>query len=353
LEIKVPEHQLAADYSWWFHLFALVGSFVLAGQFALQLFIRWKFLTRLKWFNLFLAALVVAVLVVDGLYLINLPERRALNASLRIGIVGVTILFSLFQIRLACVGEFATNRRRIVSSFVLLVIYGSLAGWSSHRFYTTIVPPEAYAPPVMALPGTHVKSNRYVGMTDKGREIPLYRWQAETNKDPEVIRSMMNLLIGSMPTVIQREGPDQRSNCHGWVFMAGRFLLTGNHVAQILEDNNYQAVSTPAPGDVVIYRNEMNEIVHTGLVAGILADQTIMIESKWSVGSRFLHAPDAQPYSARYTYYRTARPSNSLAIRFQVKEQVVEQFRGEPADRKKATQRPTNLSTTRVHKAAG
>lgn len=350
----MPEHQLAADYSWWFLLFALVGSFVLAGQFALQLCTRWKFLTRLQWLNLILASLVLAVLVVDGLYLINLPERRALNASLRIGIVGVTMLVGLFQVRLASQSQLATDQWRTVSSLVLLIIYGSIAGWSWHRYYTTIIPAELFQPPLVQLPGVHVKSNRYVGITDKGREIPLYRWQAESAKDREVIRSMMNLMTSSLSTVIQRDGPDQRSNCHGWVFMAGRFLLTGNHVAQILEDNDYQAVSTPAPGDVVIYRNDMNEIVHTGLVAGILADQSIMIESKWSVGSRFLHAPEAQPYSPQFTYYRTTRPSHSLAIRFQDKEQVVEQLRLESAAaRKKATQRPTNFSKTRIQKAAG
>ena len=78
---------------------------------------------------------------------------------------------------------------------------------------------------------------------------------------------------------------------------------------------------------MVIYRDLQSKIVHTGLVVGILSDGSVMVESKWSVGCRFLHRPEDQPYSTVFAYYRTSRRNHTLAIRAQTQPYVAERNR--------------------------
>ena len=42
---------------------------------------------------------------------------------------------------------------------------------------------------------------------------------------------------------------------------------------------------------------------------------TLMVESKWGLGGRFVHRPEQQPYGTSYCYYRSARQGHALAIR--------------------------------------
>ncbi len=346
------EQQLATNSLEWLLLLSFCGSVFLVGQRALQLFLGYRLFKRSEWLNTGLATIVVAVLVVDGVPLIDLPKHLELSALLQVVIVTVALGMVWFHSRLAYRGQLAEARWRRTSILALLISSVTIAAWSSHRFYTTVMPSTVSDFPRAAIPGHKIPSTRYVAVTDRGREVPLFRWQVESDEDPKIIRSMMALLLGQIPTVIQRDEPDMRSNCHGWVFTRGRFLLSGECVEQVLEDNGYEVVTSPHAGDVVIYRNG-HVIVHTGLVTGILSDGSVIVESKWSVGARFLHGPGDQPYSQKFAYYRTSRQSHSLAIRVQNRPYVADQDHADQWRQRKAVQLPIDLTGKTVVTDAG
>ena len=113
-----------------------------------------------------------------------------------------------------------------------------------------------------------------------------------------------------LPNLICTDAPGVDYNCHGWVFTGGQFWLSGVEVAQILRDNDYQAVSVPRPGDIIVYRRGP-EIVHTGLVRAV-DDLGVIIESKWGTRGRYIHVPENQDYADDFTYYRSGRQGHLL-----------------------------------------
>ncbi|GIW83907.1 MAG: hypothetical protein KatS3mg106_420 [Gemmataceae bacterium] len=87
-----------------------------------------------------------------------------------------------------------------------------------------------------------------VAITDRGRHIPL--GEPIEVRSPETVQAAEKRYLEStryIDNVILRGFGDDRSNCHGWVFTAGRYLLSGQDVLKILEDNGYQEVSDPRP----------------------------------------------------------------------------------------------------------
>ena len=150
-------------------------------------------------------------------------------------------------------------------------------------------------------------------ISDRGRAIPLFRMHADVPGWPGGFQGTTAALKRMMQTVICRAGPDAGANCHGWVFAGGRYLLDGNGVQTILDDNGYEPCSEPQTGDLVVYWSG-EFIAHTGVVSGVLADGTVLVESKWNLQERFLHRPEDQPYSREFTYYRTARGSHDITI---------------------------------------
>ncbi|MFN0019971.1 MAG: hypothetical protein ACKVP0_17065 [Pirellulaceae bacterium] len=140
-----------------------------------------------------------------------------------------------------------------------------------------------------------------VAVTDRRREVELYRWVRGGNDE---------LSTAS----VQGDSENTRANCHGWVFTGGKHLLWRDGVARILEDNGYRKCEDPRPGDLIVYRDDRGEILHTGLVrAGLFGG--MLIESKWGLEGRFVHDPKQQPYGNRYSYYRSARQGHALATR--------------------------------------
>jgi hypothetical protein len=102
-------------------------------------------------------------------------------------------------------------------------------------------------------------------------------------------------------------------NCHGWVYTGGRFWIRSGQVDGILNENGYREVAEPRVGDLVIYRNEKGEILHTGLVSSLAGDGgTLLFEGKWGRLGRFLHRPEDQPYGKNWTYYRSPRRGHLL-----------------------------------------
>ncbi len=113
-------------------------------------------------------------------------------------------------------------------------------------------------------------------------------------------------------TQIIRRGPaDERSNCHGWVFTGGKFLLTGDDVEQILKENGYQEVQTPLAGDVAVYRAG-GSVTHTGLVRYVTEGEPVLVEGKWGTLGIFLHPADKSVYGTDYTFYRSNRTGHLL-----------------------------------------
>ena len=115
-------------------------------------------------------------------------------------------------------------------------------------------------------------------------------------------------------TVIQRASADPLANCHGWVFLDGHYLISGESVQRILDDNGYEVVEETMAGDVIIYRDSDFNIVHSGVVRGVLDDGTVIIESKWGSEGVFLHNPKDTPYMATFEYYRSPRPMHRVKI---------------------------------------
>jgi hypothetical protein len=107
--------------------------------------------------------------------------------------------------------------------------------------------------------------------------------------------------------------PDDLSNCHGWVFAGGRYLLLGHKVDVILSDNGYEAVAAPAAGDVCVYRGPDGQVTHTGLVRAVLDDGTVLVESKWGRLGVYLHGVGESCYGTQFTYHRTARGGHLLS----------------------------------------
>jgi hypothetical protein len=112
--------------------------------------------------------------------------------------------------------------------------------------------------------------------------------------------------------VIRQGAADERTNCHGWVFTGGRYILSAEDVEVILRENGYAVTRDPRPGDLVIYRN-YETITHTALVQYVAEGQPALVRGKWGNLGLFLHHVDKSPYGTDFTYYRSPRSGHLLA----------------------------------------
>jgi hypothetical protein len=110
-----------------------------------------------------------------------------------------------------------------------------------------------------------------------------------------------------------RLGPaTDRTNCHGWVFTGGRFILSPDDVELILKENGYEEVQEPHPGDVIIYRRA-GVITHSGVIRYVTEGQPVLVESKWGTLGTFLHPANKSIYGDDFTFYRSHRSGHPLA----------------------------------------
>jgi hypothetical protein len=163
-------------------------------------------------------------------------------------------------------------------------------------------------------------------VTDQGRIFSLFHFDPrEAAYDPKLVATFIDAqpsqeTSGGMPphrdartaslAKISRTKvgqPDGVTNCHGWVFTGGRYALSDAAVEALLEDNGYERVPHPQAGDVVVYRGDAGQILHTGRVRRVHSNEEVWIESKWGSGSRYLHLPLDQCYSTTLEYYRAQR----------------------------------------------
>lgn len=151
-----------------------------------------------------------------------------------------------------------------------------------------------------------------VALTDLGREIELFHYGEI--QSAEAVESSMLEMERYTHEVIRIEGPNTTSNCHGWVFTGGGFVVPSEQVDTILADNGYVPVERAQSGDVVIYRDDSGRPQHTGLVRYVGDDGMVLVESKWGPLGVFLHNPETQPYGQNYGFWRSPRLGHRLKI---------------------------------------
>lgn len=264
---------------------------------------RWQRVTA------FAAALVLCLTAVDGLNFaqqeLSIRYRVAGSVAVIAMAAGLSwVHFSLWKTPRQIL------RRRATGWLVMLSSLG-LVGWSYHRFHERLSPPPNKPSLFISTPGEKNEVREFVAMTDLNRLIRVYRMTENRSKPVAEDQTISGNFIDS---TIQRAPANAAANCHGWVFLDSQFLIPGEAVQQILDDNDYEIVFEPNAGDVIIYRDEDRRIVHSGLVRGVLNDGTVIIESKWGVEGTFLHAPEGTPYSTSFEYYRSPRPDNHVRI---------------------------------------
>jgi len=141
--------------------------------------------------------------------------------------------------------------------------------------------------------------------TDRGQHFTLFRISPAF--DCRNLDQRDNEVHGDLAQrTLRRSPPDAKSNCHGWVFSGGPFWIDNPQVEQILLENEYQKTTQPRSGDLIIYRDDLGFIVHSGVVR-LNDDGRILVESKWGTMGCFLHAPADQIFSQTWAFYRSAR----------------------------------------------
>jgi hypothetical protein len=147
--------------------------------------------------------------------------------------------------------------------------------------------------------------------TDRGGPVAVHDVAHETTPTDEVSESFLARSRDRALHLIRTAPPDRGTNCHGWVFTGGRYVVDSRQVERILADNGYQAVATPREGDLVVYRCG-SAIIHSALVRSAADDGLIVLESKWTSLGRYLHLPQDYSPEATWTYYRSPRTGHLL-----------------------------------------
>jgi hypothetical protein len=163
-------------------------------------------------------------------------------------------------------------------------------------------------------PGSRFPDAEHFFLTDQGSHLPVFNWlvppeeyDAFARKSDKSFRERYTLTSTSPPTA--------QSNCHGWVFLQGKFLIFAEQVERILRENGYRPVAEPKVGDVIIYRDPSGTILHSGLVWWVGSEGQTLIHSKFGVSGRYLHSPIEQPYGERFSYYRADRRRHAVRLR--------------------------------------
>ena len=91
--------------------------------------------------------------------------------------------------------------------------------------------------------------------------------------------------------------------------------VASEDVDTILADNGYEVVGEPREGDIVIYRDGLGHVQHTGLVRFVGTDGLVLVESKWGSLGIYLHTPKEQPYGEFFNFRRSSRPGHELHLK--------------------------------------
>lgn len=260
----------------------------------------------------FAAALTLCLFAIDGLNFAHRELEARFRLTGTIAVIAVTASLTWLHLKHSKT-PWELFRHRPSAWFLLASSVG-LVFWSSRQFESRLNPPPKKAILVVGTPGTRSQVHEFVALTDRNHPIKVYRLEQEgtTSTDVEFPESVAYTEYSG--NMIQRAPAGPLANCHGWLFLDGQYLISGEAVQRILDDNEYEVVDQPLAGDVIIYRDTGRDIVHSGLVRGVLNDGTVIIESKWGTEGVFLHSPTDTPYSDMFEYYRSPRPTHRVKI---------------------------------------
>jgi len=150
-------------------------------------------------------------------------------------------------------------------------------------------------------------------MTDRGTPVSIR--EATSPREDAELKAIEELVMKSRSVrngVIRQHPATDRSNCHGWVFTAGRFWLPGENIDRILTENDYALVTDPKPGDLIVYRKGTS-VTHTALVRYVTEGYPVLVEGKWGCTGVYLHEAERSIYGSNFTYYRSSRQGHLLA----------------------------------------
>ncbi len=153
-----------------------------------------------------------------------------------------------------------------------------------------------------------LRSDAYA-TTDKGNRIDLMIRSVDTEEFDEFILRSRSAIEQVASKAMCRRDAYKESNCHGWTFTRGEYILRNEQVQTILDDNGYVRKETPQQNDVVVYRDNSGNIIHTGIVCGFVGDHQPLVQSKWGAGALYIHFLDEHPYTSNYEFYSTERQS--------------------------------------------
>ena len=149
--------------------------------------------------------------------------------------------------------------------------------------------------------------------TDRGTRVILR--EPIVTRDESDLRLVEDRLLHNtrLEEYVIRRGPaGDQSNCHGWVFAGGKYLLASETVDLILRENGYRETRQPRPGDLVIYR-QSGEVAHSAVVLYMTEGQPVLVEGKWGNLGIFLHPAEKCTYGQVYSFYHSDRRGHRLA----------------------------------------
>jgi hypothetical protein len=164
---------------------------------------------------------------------------------------------------------------------------------------------------------THIQSNlntsTNTATTDRGNPIELLSLTGPEH--PEQLLEYQKQLTADFDlSFIRRQPVSALTNCHGWVFAGGEYWIRGRSVPQILDDNGYRFTTYPRRGDLVIYRDGVDSVSHSGIVRYVSRGEPTLVESKWGAAGVYLHPVDKTPYGKSFAYYHSRRSGHKLTI---------------------------------------
>jgi hypothetical protein len=243
------------------------------------------------------------------------PAWLALGLLAALGL-GCQILFSP-HLATACAAVLAALRRPRTQGALLLAL-APLLGLAWLGRLPTALPDDPPEDPRAVKVAQLLKVRPLPGLafaTDRGRAVPAYQ-PAPDQLHPAELPDLEAFLLKRsemLTSLVRLAGPDLISNCHGWTFTGGRCWIRTEEAEVILRDNGYQGVSAPRAGDLVAYRQADGTLAHSGVVAAVLNDGTVLVHSKWGWAGRYVHPVAAQPYADRWEYLRSERDGHWLS----------------------------------------
>jgi len=264
--------------------------------------------TVARWVGFLMVVIIVADLGSHFPTTEKTPDAKWIH--LGVTLVGAGLVLPMRGIATEAAASRSANWGR--KSFLAAILIVSVF-FARHRLYFTEPPNVLTNDEMLLISESHRNFAPIPGAfayTDLGTAIPLHRYE-DIEEGGEI--SPVELIPPATAGRLIVEDPHESfANCHGWVFTGGKYMVRGQFVDTILQDNGYFPVSTPIVGDVVIYRDGTHTPVHTGLVKAVGQDGFVLVEGKWGSLGVYLHLPHEQPYSRDFEYYRSNRPGHLL-----------------------------------------